>query len=604
MLKNMAIVAHVDHGKTTLIDGLLRQSETLNSRDEIQERAMDSGELEREKGITIRAKNCAIFWKGTKINLLDTPGHSDFGGEVERSIMMVDGVLLLVDASEGPLPQTRYVLTKAIQSNLKIGVVINKVDRPDERIDEVIKEIEDLFLDIALSLGQDDFDFQVPIYYASAKLGFAMKNLGDPRENLNPLLDFMVGDYFSTPKVKGAGDFQMLIANLAHSAYLGQQMIGRIERGTVTKNSNYVLMDEEQKNKNFKVTSVQMYHGLATKEVESASAGEIVIISGTDNAKIGDTLCAPAKLEALPRIKIDPPTVSVIASVNTSPGCGTEGEYLTGRKLEEMLSLACKQNVSLSYATTEDPKEFELKGRGELQLTIVFEEIRRKGFELMIARPQVLIKEVDGVKLEPYELVVMDIPQDFVGSITDLLSQRKGIMTALNPIGDTRTRLQFEIPSRGLIGFRSQFLTETKGEGIISSQFLDYRPFSGETLSRGNGAICSDRAGKATPYALFNLLSSGRQIIKPGDTVYEGQVVGESTKKNDINVNVAREKHVSSVRTAGKDENIILPPVTPMTLEKAIEWIDADEWIEITPKNIRIRKKVLDRNKRTTIRDV
>ncbi|MDA8791758.1 GTP-binding protein [Bacteriovoracaceae bacterium] len=602
MLKNIAIVAHVDHGKTTLVDGLLKQSDTLSERQEIEDRVMDSGELERERGITITAKNCAINWKNYKINLLDTPGHSDFGGEVERSLNMVDGVLLLVDASEGPLPQTRFVLSKAIEQGIKVGVVINKIDRPDERISEVIQEIEDLFLDIVTFLEIEDFDLQIPFYYASAKLGFAKQNLEDESDNLHPILDFMISDFFPVPKIEEGSEIQMLVTNLTYSSYLGQQVVGRIKRGTAEKNKQYILTTGKEKNIQFKLSAIHIYDALGMKEVESAEAGEIVILSGMEGAHIGDTVCDPTKIDPLTRIEVDPPTVSVTVSVNTSPGAGTQGEYLTGRKLEEMLVMAARQNVSLQYSATDDPKEFELKGRGELQLAIVFEEIRRKGYELMVARPRVLFLQEDGRKLEPYEEVVMDIPMDCVGVITETLSIRKGKMTSLNPMGEDRNRLVFEIPARGLIGFRSRFLTDTRGEGILSTHFLEYRDYAGDMLSRQNGAILSDRPGKATGYALFNLLSSGKQLITPGDKVYEGQIVGEHTKKNDINVNPVREKHLSSMRTAGKDENIILPPVPTLTIEKAMDWIDNDEWVEITPKIIRLRKKVLEKNKRSTIR--
>lgn len=600
-LKNMAIVAHVDHGKTTLVDGLLKQSQTLNEREEISDRVMDSGELERERGITITAKNCAIRWNDTKINLLDTPGHADFGGEVERSLMMVDGVLLLVDAAEGPLPQTRFVLSKAMERGIKIGVVINKIDRPDERIDDVKAEIDDLFLDLATFLDLGDYDLDIPIFYASAKEGYAKKSLDGPNENLHPLLDFMTSDFFLAPKINEGKGFQLLVTNLTYSSYLGQQAVGRIQRGKVKKNKSYSLVGEE-KNKNFKVSDIQIFDGLGVTAIDSAEAGEIVLLAGMEDAKIGDSICDIEHIDALERITVDPPTVSVTVSVNTSPMSGREGEYLTSRKLEELLLDACRLNVALQFSPTSDPKEFELKGRGELQLGIVFEQIRRRGFELMVARPKVLFQEIDGQKHEPYELVVVDVPVDSVGSITESLSKRKGQMQSLNPLGENRNRLEFEIPSRGLIGYRSQFLNETKGEGTMSSRFIGHRPFAGDMLARQNGSLISDRAGKATPYALFNLLSSGKQFITPGEQVYEGQVIGEHSRTNELNVNCVREKHLSSMRTAGKDENIVLPPIQPMSVEFGMNWIDNDEWVEITPKNVRIRKKALEKNQRSTIR--
>lgn len=600
-LKNMAIVAHVDHGKTTLVDGLLKQSSTLGEREEISDRVMDSGDIERERGITITAKNCALYYKDYKINLLDTPGHADFGGEVERSLMMVDGVLLLVDAAEGPLPQTRFVLTKALERGIKIGVVINKIDRPDERIEEVKDEIDDLFLDLVTFLEKDDYDLDIPIFYASAKEGFAKASLSDESTNLHPLLDFMTSDFFPEPQVNEGEGLQFLVTNLSYSSYLGQQVIGRIQRGQVAKNKQYTLVGEN-KNTNFKVTNIQIFDGLGTKEIDCAEAGEIVALSGMEGAKIGDSVSDVENIDPLPRIEVDPPTVSVTVSVSTSPNSGREGEYLTSRKLEELLEEACKLNVALQYSATDDPKEFELKGRGELQLAIVFEEFRRRGYEFMVARPRVLFQEIEGSKHEPYESVVIDIPADDVGTITETLSKRKGQMQSLNPLGDSRSRVTFDIPSRGLIGYRSQFLTDTRGEGIMSSRFIGYRPYSGDMLSRQAGSLIADRSGKATPYALFNLLSSGKQFIKPGDVVYEGQVIGEHTRVNDLNINCVREKHLSSVRTAGKDENIILPPIKPLVIEFAMNWIDNDEWVEVTPENVRIRKKVLEKNKRSTVR--
>ena len=602
IIKNVAIVAHVDHGKTTLVDEILKQSNTFDERTEVQERVMDSGELEKERGITITAKNCAFHWKGLKINLLDTPGHADFGGEVERSLLMVDSVILLVDASEGPLPQTRFVLTKAMELGHKITVVINKIDRPDQRIDEVVTEVEDLLLNLASELEIEDFDLDIPIFYASAKEGYAKKSMEDESSDLIPLLDFMIQDYFPTPKTEPGDHLKLLVTNLTYSSYLGQQIIGRIQRGSVSRNQQMVHCDRDRKDKKFKVTNIQVFSALGTKEVETAHAGEIVLLSGLEHAEIGDSIVSPEDIAPLKRISIDPPTVSVTVSVNTSPNSGQEGDYLTSRKLEEFLQNACRHNVALKYNETSDPKEFELKGRGELQLAIVFEEIRREGFELMVARPRVLMREEEGQKLEPFEMVVLDVPESDVGAITESLSIRKGVMESLSPIGEGRSRLEFRIPSRGLIGYRGQFLTQTRGEGIMSSRFLDYAPYAGDLLSRQNGAIISDRAGKSTPYALFNLLSSGEQFIRPGEAVFEGQVVGEHSKTNDINVNCVREKHLSSMRTAGKDENIIIPPIQDRTIDWAMNWIDDDEWVLITPKNIRVRKKVLEKNLRSTIR--
>ena len=602
-IKNMAIVAHVDHGKTTLMDGLIKQSGAVGERTGELDRVMDSGDIEKERGITINAKNCAIYWKDHKINLLDTPGHADFGGEVERSLMMVDGILLLVDAAEGPLPQTRFVLQKALEQGVKIAVVINKIDRPDQRWEEVKDEAEDLLLDLVSFLDIDDFDLEIPFIFSSAKNGTSGPHPDELVDNFDSILDLMVSDYFPYPKVEEGENLQLLTTNLSYSSYLGPLVIGRIQRGSVKKHQNYTWLGPEGKSKNFKVSNIQIFDKLVHREVDQASAGEIVILAGIDCGQIGDTIASQDDPTPLPRIEVEPPTVSVNVSVSTSPFSGQDGDYLTSRNLEDFLEESCRHNVSLSYSPTDDPKVYTLKGRGELQLAIVFEELRRKGKEFMVSRPEVLMKEDEsGQKLEPYEEVVIDIPNDFTGTITETLSIRKGRMQSMVPLGTDRTRMSFHIPSRGLIGYRSRFLTDTKGEGIMSSHYIGHQEYAGDMLSRQNGALISDRTGKATPYALFNLLSSGKQFIVPGDQVYEGMVIGEHTRKNDLNINCVREKHLSSVRTAGKDENIILPPVPPKTLDWAIDWIENDEWVEVTPKNIRIRKKVLAANQRSVIR--
>jgi GTP-binding protein len=603
-LKNLAIVAHVDHGKTTMVDGLLGQSGSFSERKEVVDRVMDSGELERERGITIRAKNCSFIWKDTKVNLLDTPGHADFGGEVERSLLMVDGVLLLVDAAEGPLPQTRFVLQKAIEAGLKIGVVINKIDRPDQRVDEVKTEVEDLFLELATLLHMENFDWHIPFFYSSGKEGWAIEHLNEPRNNLNPLLDFMVSDFFNEPKINPGNGLQLLLTNLSYSPYLGPLMVGRIQRGSVKKAYTYTWCGEtDQDRKNFKVTSIQVYQALEQVEVNEAVAGEIVILAGFNDPKIGDTICSTDNIEPLTRVFVEPPTVSVQVSVNTSPFSGREGDYLTSRKLEEFLQEACHLNVALKYEPTDDPKVYCLKGRGELQLAIVFEEWRRKNTEFMVGRPEVLMKQDDnGQTLEPFERLVLDVPTDCVGAVTDKLGQRKGKMENMSALGIGRSRIEYTIPSRGLIGYRSLFLTDTRGSGLMSSYFLGYLPYAGDMLGRVNGSLISDRAGKCTQYALFNLLSQGRQFIKTGMDVYEGMIVGEHSRNNDLNVNAVREKHLTNVRTKNKDENMTLPPIPDMTLDYAMDWIDQDEWVEVTPKNIRIRKKVMESSKRSVVR--
>lgn len=601
-LKNLAIVAHVDHGKTTLIDEIFKQSGMFAAHEQVSERMMDSGELEREKGITIRAKNCAITWKGCRINLLDTPGHSDFGGEVERSLSMVDGVLLLVDAAEGPLPQTRFVLTKAVEKKIKVAVVVNKVDRSDARIEEVEKEIEDLFLDIIDLTGQEDYDLNFHIMYGSGRNGYISNDKNRREGTLEPLMDFLVSDYFPSPRVQVDGGLQLLIANLSYSNYLGQLLIGRIQRGKIKMQQPLMWVGENSR-KQHKVTSLQIFDGLKQTQVEEAVAGEIVIVAGVEGAEIGDTLCDINAVDPLPRLTVEPPTVSVHVSVNTSPLAGQEGEYLTSRKLEEFLLEATKKNVSLKYATTDDPKVFELKARGELQIAIVFEELRRAGYELMLSRPTVIIKKnEDGSLMEPYEKVVLDIPTEATGAITEALSNRKAKMESMVPMGEGRSRLEFVIPSRGLIGYRSKFLTDTKGLGLMSSYYVGYKEHLGKMLARANGALISDRRGKTTLYALFHLQASGKHFITAGEEVYEGMVIGEHTRANDLNVNACREKHVSNVRTAGKDENLVLAAVAPRTLEWALDWIDDDEWVEVTPKTLRIRKKSMDSKQRSVIR--
>ncbi len=596
-IKNIAIVAHVDHGKTTLIDQIFQQAGLFRSGEEVTERVMDSGDLEKERGITITAKNCSIDWKDIKLNLVDTPGHADFGGEVERSLMMVDGVCVLVDASEGPLPQTRFVLQKALERGLKVAVMVNKIDRSDERHEEVKSEMEDLILDLVSENGLDDYDMDIPFLYGSGRDGYASSDPSARSGDLDPLLDLFVSDYYPLPDVDQTGPFKMLVTNLAYSNYLGTLKVGKILSGEVKKNAQAKIFGKD-KTSQFKISEIQIFKGLNQEPTETAVAGEIVSIAGFKDAEIGDTIASLEVSEPFDRIEIEPPTVSVNVSVNTSPIAGREGEYLTSRKLEEFLERACRNNVALKYETTEDPKVFNLKGRGELQLAIVFEEIRREGFELMVARPSVIYKQEGDRLQEPFERVVLDVPEDSTGSVTEALAERKGIMSNMQPFGEGRVKLEFDIPSRGIIGFRGHFLTLTRGQGLMSSYFLEYRDHLGKMLARTNGALISDRAGKTTPYALFNLLSSGKQFVKPGEEVYEGMVIGENTRNNDLNVNVCREKHLSSVRTAGKDENITLPPIKERTLDWALGWIDDDEWVEVTPENIRIRKKVLAANQR------
>lgn len=599
-IRNVAIIAHVDHGKTTMIDNLFKQAGLFKAHQHMDERVMDSGELEKERGITITAKNANFEWRDTQINIIDTPGHADFGGEVERALFMADGAFLLVDAAEGPLPQTRFVLRKAFEQGLHVAVVINKVDRPDARIDEVEEQIMELFFDLAVTEKQT----QYTIIYASAKQGWASKTKGATKENLHDLLDLIV-DEFPAPKIENDGKFRMLVANLSYSSFVGQVAIGRIESGTVKPGQRVVLIDEQNKRNNFAVSSLETFFGLGTKKVDSLSAGEIALIAGFGAPEIGDTICQEEVSEALPRINVDPPSVAVKVSVNTSPFAGQEGEYLTSRKLEEVLKKACLTNVALDIEPTQNPEMFLLKGRGELQIVILLEELRRRGYELMVGRPEIIPHIKDGEMFEAEDQMVIDVPDNFVGTVTELLSERGGRMESMTTLeGSNRVRLEFSIPARGLIALRSTLLTRTKGEAIYSSSFKGLIPYLGQRLSRANGALVADRGGMATEYGLFNLQDRGKLFIGAGAKVYEGMVFGENNRTNDINANPAREKKLTNMRASGKDESTKLSGIYPFDLDSAIEWIDDDEWVEITPKTIRVRKDELRTNFRKVIRNV
>lgn len=599
-IRNIAIIAHVDHGKTTMIDNLFKQAGLFQSHQQLTERVMDSGELEKERGITITAKNANFTWRDTQINIIDTPGHADFGGEVERALFMADGAFLLVDAAEGPLPQTRFVLRKALEQGLHIAVVINKVDRPDARIEEIEEKIMELFFDLAVDEKQTHYT----IIYASAKEGWASKEKNVKKENLNDLLDLIV-DEFPKPRINNDGIFRMLIANISYSSFLGQIGIGRIESGVVKQGQRVVLINEENKRNTFTISSLETFSGLSSSKVSSLSAGQIALIAGFESPKIGDCIVEEQVQEALPRIKVDPPSVAVKISVNTSPFAGQEGEYLTSRKLEEVLRKACLTNVAIAIENTQNPEMFLLKARGELQIVILLEEMRRKGYELMVGRPEIIPYEKDGELYEAQDYMVIDVPDEFIGTVTELLAERGGKMETMSTLeGSNRVRMEFAIPARGLIALRSTLLTKTKGEAIYSSSFKEYIPFLGKRLSRANGALVVDRSGVATEYGLYHLQDSGKLFIGANTKVYEGMVFGENKRTNDINANPAREKKLTNMRASGKDESTKLSGIFPFDLDSAIEWIDDDEWVEITPKNIRVRKDELRTSFRKVIRNV
>ncbi len=598
LIRNIAIIAHVDHGKTTLVDKLLQQSGTFAAHQSISERVMDSMDLEKERGITIAAKNASMLYGNTRINIVDTPGHADFGGEVERTLMMVDGAILLVDAAEGPLPQTRFVLQKALQRNLRMILVINKVDRPDARADEVTELVQDLFLE----LSTEDHHLDFPVLYASGRNGWASKEKDIQKENLKDLFDTII-EHVSPPNVNLGGSAQMLINNLSYNSFLGRLAIGRVERGTLTAGQNIVLIDKDQKQSSAKIVKIRSYRGLEQVDVNSVSAGDIAIVAtGLTELAIGDTITDSQSPEALPRIEVDPPTVAVEVSVNTSPMAGREGTYLTSNKLHEFLTKEAMNNVALRIEQTESPEVFLLKARGELQVAIVMENLRRSGGECMVARPKVITKIVDGKEMEPVERVVLDVPDNSVGAVTEKLSIRKGRLENLQSFNNGRTRIEFSIPTRGLLGYRSTYLTDTKGEGLMSSYFEGWETSRGTFLSRINGSLIADRPGKTTEYALSGLEDRGRLFVLAGEEVYEGMVIGEHSRDSNLDVNAVREKKLTNMRAAGSDDSTKLSPITKMSLEVSLDWIEDDDWIEITPKSIRVRKKILAANQRSVTR--
>lgn len=591
--RNIAIIAHVDHGKTTLVDGMLRQSGTFRDNQKVEERVMDSMDLERERGITISAKNTSIFYKDIKINIMDTPGHADFGGEVERGLSIVDGAILLVDASEGPLPQTRFVVKKALSKKLPIILVINKIDRSDARIDEVVQEVYDLFID----LDADDNQIEFPILYTIAKEGIAHNELDDGSTDLKPLFDKIV-EYIPGPEASDDALPQFLVTSLDYDSYVGQIAIGRISNGKLFMNTNYSLCRKDEIVKNIKFTALYSFNGLSKKQTDSAEAGDIVAVAGIENVFIGDTVSDNLDPKPLPRIKVDEPTVAMIFYVNNSPFAGTEGKFLTTRHIKARLEKEILTNVSIQVNATERADAFEVRGRGELQMAVLIETMRREGYEFMVSKPQVLIKEIDGKSYEPMEKVYIDVPDEFIGVVTEKLQIRKGQLTNIINHGHGRTSLEFRIPSRGLIGYRSQFLTDTKGSGILNTIFEGYSEWAGNIQQRMNGALVADRAGKVTPYASLGMEDRGELFVEIGTRVYEGMVIGERNKSMDMNVNITKEKKLTNMRAASADATVTLRPPKLLTLDQAIEFIAEDELVEITPENIRLRKMELDYKKR------
>ncbi|AEI13916.1 GTP-binding protein TypA [Flexistipes sinusarabici DSM 4947] len=597
-IRNIAIIAHVDHGKTSLVDSLFKHSGLFRENQDVDDRIMDNMDLERERGITIAAKNCSVFWNDVKINIIDTPGHADFGGEVERALSMADGAILLVDASEGPLPQTRFVLQKAFAAGLKMMVVVNKIDRKDARVDEVLDEIYELFFD----LDANDEQIEFPVVYAVGRDGIVKNEMNEPDGNMGILLDKIVDDM---PGAEYESDeiLQILVSDLGYSDYLGRLAIGKIFNGTINNNEQLVCIGAGGEIKPLKVSKLQAYEGLSLKEVNRAEMGDIVLISGADEIRIGDTISKKDAPKALKRIKVDESTVSMKFSANTSPMAGKEGSIVQASKIYERLYKETLRNVAIRLEETDDKDAFLVKGRGEFQLAILIETMRREGFELSVGRPEVIVKkDANGKVLEPVEHLFVDCDESFVGVVTEKLSLRKARMANLVNRGSGRVRIEFYIPSRGLIGYRDEFLSDTKGTGVLNSYLHDYEEFKGDIPTRFTGSIVADRRGKAVPYALFHLEPRGRLFITPGTEIYEGMIIGEYNKAGDLDVNACKEKKLTNVRAAGKDDNILLKPVSPLTLEQAIHFIAEDEMVEVTPQSIRLRKSFLPFQKRQTLK--
>ncbi|MFQ5605732.1 MAG: translational GTPase TypA [bacterium] len=595
--RNIAIIAHVDHGKTTLLDGMLKQSGTFRENQEVAERVMDSMDLERERGITIVAKNTAVWYHEVKINIVDTPGHADFGGEVERSLNLVDGALLLVDASEGPLPQTRFVVRKALAKNLPVILVINKVDRSDARIEAVVNEVYDLFID----LDATDEQIEFPILYTNAKAGVAHTKIGDGSKDLRPLFDAILSQ-IPGPVANDDHMPQFLVTNLDYDPYVGRVAIGRLSNGVLQMNRTYALCGENGVRHGVKFSACYTFQGLSKTQVPKLEAGDIIAVSGVENVSIGDTISAEENPEPLPRIQIDEPTVSMIFYVNNSPFAGKEGKYLTSRHLSERLQKEILGNVSLQVKPTDRADAFEVCGRGELQMAVLIETMRREGYEFMVSRPRVITKEENGNILEPMERVFLDIPEEYVGAVTEKLSSRKGRMTAMHNHGHGRVTMEFGIPSRGLIGFRSQFLTDTKGAGIMNTLFDGHAEWFGAIPQRNSGALVADRPGKVTTYASLGMVDRGELFVEVGTEVYAGMIVGERNRPEDLVVNITREKKLTNMRSSTAEATVTLRPPRILSLDQTIEFIAEDELVEVTPDSIRLRKVELNAGKRAIAR--
>lgn len=592
-IRNIAIIAHVDHGKTTLVDAMLRQSGIFRVNEAVAERVMDSNELERERGITILSKITGVHYKGVKINIADTPGHSDFGGEVERALKIVDGVMLLVDASEGPLPQTRYVLMKALEAKLPPIVVINKIDRPDARIQEVLNEVYDLFID--LDASEDQLDF--PVIYTNGRLGVAKNKPEDESEDLRPLFEAILAN-IPPPGGDETKKFQLLVANLDYSDYLGRLAIGRVFNGTLRHGDEVSICKLDGSIQKTRITKLFSFEGLKRVDETLGRPGDMLAIAGVEGITIGETISEAEEPAPLPKVQIDEPTIGMMFTVNTSPFAGREGQFVTSRNLRDRLDKELLTNVSIKVEEAGGPDAFRVLGRGELQLAIIIEMMRREGYELMVGKPEILTRKVDGVLQEPRELLVIDCPEQFVGVVIEKLGTRKGKMTKMINHGSGRVRLEFLIPSRGLIGLRSEMLTDTRGTAVMNSLFHDWVEWQGDIPMRPTGALIADRSGKATAYALFNLQERGEMFVSPTTEVYEGMIVGENARDADLNVNIVKEKKLTNMRASSADEAIRLVPPKLLNLEQAIEFIAEDEWVEVTPQSIRLRKKVLKSNMR------
>ncbi|MBM6727188.1 translational GTPase TypA [Megamonas rupellensis] len=594
-LRNVAIIAHVDHGKTTLVDAMLKQSHIFRANEQVAERVMDSNAIERERGITILSKNTAVMYKDIKINIVDTPGHADFGGEVERVLNMVDGVLLLVDASEGPMPQTKYVLRKALEQGLKPIVVINKIDRPDQRIDDVYDEVLELFME----LGADDDQLDFPVVYAIARDGIAKLDLDDESDSLEPLMDLLIKE-IPAPQGDVEGPLQMMVTTLDSDEYVGRVAIGRIMRGKIKEGQNVVVISGDGETKE-RIGKVYVYQGLKRMEVSEADLGEIVAITGLPSASIGHTVADAENPEALPSINIDEPTLSMTFGVNTSPFAGREGQFVTSRHLRDRLYKETETNVSLRVEETDSPDTFKVSGRGELHLSILIETMRREGYELQIGKPEVIYKEINGQLCEPIENLTIEVPQEFMGTVMESLGTRKAELSNMTELKGY-LRLEFTIPARGLIGFRSEFLTNTKGNGIMNHVFRGYAPYKGDIPGRSRGSLVAFEQGETTPYGIYTLQDRGVMFISPNQMVYEGMIIGENTRELDMDVNPCKKKNVSNMRSSSSDEAIRLTPPRLLSLEQALEFINKDEMVEVTPESIRLRKTILDKSQRGRLR--